>query len=195
MRAERDYVDLVLEQWAHERPDLDLSPLGVIGRISRISRYFELHIEEALAQYGLNAPAFYVLAALRRSGPPFTLSPTALYSALLVSSGAMTNRIDRLEAAGLVRRVNDPGDGRALLVALTPKGRKLIDFALVGHNENERRLLDPLTPGERDELATLLRRLLTSAAGAAAGREEKVVTTRPKGKRLQGQTVPAHPPA
>lgn len=159
----RDYVDLMLDQWRSERPDLDLSPLGVIGRISRISRHFELRIEETLAKYGLNGATFYVLAALRRSGHPYRLSPTELYSSLLVSSGAMTNRIDRLQAAGLVRRVPDPDDGRAISVALTPKGRRLVDFAIEGHNENERRLLDPLSPGELELLAALLRRLLSAA--------------------------------
>jgi len=153
----------MLEQWRRERPDLDLSPLGVIGRISRVARHFELSIEERLANYGLNMPAFYVLAALRRSGHPYQLSPTKLYNSLLISSGAMTNRIDRLEAAGLVRRVPDPSDGRAVLVGLTLKGRRLIDFAIQGHNENERSLLSRLTAQEADELAALLRRLLMSA--------------------------------
>lgn len=166
----RDYIDAMLELWRRERPDLDLSPLGVIGRLSRISRHFELRIEENLANYGLGGPAFYVLAALRRSGHPYRLSPTALYSSLLVSSGAMTNRIDRLAAAGLVRRVPDPADGRAVLVALTPKGRRLIDFALESHNRNERELLEVLGAEEQTLLAGLLRRLLISAEENATDR-------------------------
>jgi DNA-binding MarR family transcriptional regulator len=163
----------MLEQWRRERPGLDLSPLGVIGRISRISRHFELRIEERLANYGLNAAAFYVLAALRRSGHPYQLSPTKLYNSLLISSGAMTNRIDRLEAAGLVRRVPDPSDGRAVLVGLTLKGRKLIDFAIEGHNENERSLLSSITAQEADELAALLRRLLIAAEAREEGLMQK----------------------
>jgi DNA-binding MarR family transcriptional regulator len=163
----RDSVDVMLEQWRHERPDLDLYPLGVIGRLSRVSRHYELKIEETLAKYGLNGPAFYVLAALRRSGHPYRLSPTELYSSLLVSSGAMTNRIDRLQAAGLVRRVPDPNDGRAVQVALSPKGRRLIDYALEGHNENERRLLRSITAEESELLAGLLRRLLAAEEASA----------------------------
>jgi DNA-binding MarR family transcriptional regulator len=173
-KAVRDSVDLMFEQWARERPDLDLFPLGVIGRLSRISRHYELKIEETLAKYGLNGPAFYVLAALRRSGHPYRLSPTELYSSLLVSSGAMTNRIDRLQAAGFVRRVPDPDDGRAVQVALTSKGRRLIDFALEGHNANERRLLQALTNDELQTLAALLRRLLAAEEASATEPYERL---------------------
>jgi DNA-binding MarR family transcriptional regulator len=168
VEALRDSVDVMFEQWHHERPDLDLFPLGVIGRLSRISRHYELKIEETLAKYGLNGPAFYVLAALRRSGHPYRLSPTELYSSLLVSSGAMTNRIDRLQAAGLVRRVPDPDDGRAVQVALTPKGRRLIDFALEGHNAYERRLLEALDRPQLETLVGLLRQLLAAEEASAA---------------------------
>lgn len=159
-RMERDHVDHILEQWQRERPDLDVSPMGVIARMSRLSRFLERSIEDVLARYGINEPQFGVLAALRRAGPPFCLSPTDLYNSLLISSGAMTNRLDRLTAAGLVERVPDPTDGRSILVALTPKGRRVIDEAVAAHTENEHRLLSSLTGKEKASLASLLRRLL-----------------------------------
>lgn len=155
-----DLVDRLLEQWRRERPDLDVSPMSVIARMSRLSRFLERSIGEVLATYGINESQFGVLAALRRAGPPYCLSPTALYNSLLISSGAMTNRLDRLTAASLVRRVPDPHDGRSVLVMLTPKGRRLVDEAVAAHAENERRLLKTLTPSESKTLAGLLRKLL-----------------------------------
>jgi DNA-binding MarR family transcriptional regulator len=155
-----DHVDHLVEQWRTARPDLDVSPMGVIARISRLSRILERQIEEVYGAYGLNQAQFGVLAALRRAGPPFCLSPTALYNSLLISSGAMTNRLDRLTAAGLVRRVPDPSDGRSMLVALTPRGRRLIDRVVTIHYENEHRLLASLAPRERQQLSTILRKLL-----------------------------------
>jgi DNA-binding MarR family transcriptional regulator len=159
-KPERDHVDHILEQWAQQRPELDVSPMGIVGRISRLSRFLERSIATVLAHYGLNEPQFAVLAALRRAGPPHILSPTDLYNGLLVSSGAMTNRLDRLATSGLVERVPDPGDGRSLLVALTGKGRETVDAAVEAHLQNERRLLASLAPTERGDLAEALRRLL-----------------------------------
>lgn len=156
----RDHVDHILEQWAEQRPQLDVSPMGVIGRMSRLSRFLERSIATVLARHGLNESQFAVLAALRRAGPPHCLSPTDLYNELLVSSGAMTNRLDRLAAAGLVERVPDPRDGRSLLVALTGKGRRVIDKTVAAHVDNEHRLLAALDHEEREQLAGLLRRLL-----------------------------------
>lgn len=162
----KDHIDVMLEQWRRERPELDLSPVGVIGRISRISRQLELQIEHTLAGLGLNGWTFYVLAALRRSGPPYRLTPTQLWSSLLVSSGAMTHRIDRMEQAGLVTRVPDEDDGRVLYVTLTARGRTLVDVALEHHNENEHRMLASLSNVERELLAGLLRRLLIASEAA-----------------------------
>ena len=156
----QDHVDQIVEQWRLQRPDLDVSPMGIIGRMSRLSRFLEHSIAEVLARYGLNESQFAVLAALRRAGPPNCLSPTDLYNSLLVSSGAMTNRLRRLEEAGLVKRVPDPRDGRSLLVALTRKGHRLIDQAVEAHTANEHRLLTPLGPGDRKVLTDLLRGLL-----------------------------------
>jgi len=156
----KDQVDRILEQWHRERPDLDTTPMSVIARISRLSRILERRIGEVLARHGLNESRFGVLAALRRAGPPYCLSPTALYSSLLISSGAMTNRLDRLTAAGLVRRIPDPVDRRSTLVQLTPKGLRVIEEAVAAHAANEQSLLAPLSPTERRTMAELLRKLL-----------------------------------
>jgi DNA-binding MarR family transcriptional regulator len=161
-----DYLDTILAQWAAERPDLDASPMGVIGRISRLSRVLEFSIEQVFASYDLSRGGFDVLAALRRSGPPYRLSPTELYNSLLISSGAMTNRVDRLEERKLVVRVPDPNDRRGVLVALTGKGRKLVDNVTDAHLENEQRLLVHLSPTERKQLAHLLRKLLMNLDGS-----------------------------
>jgi len=156
----QDQVDRILQQWRRERPDLDTSPMSVIARISRLSRILERRIAEVLAAHGLNESQFGVLAALRRAGPPYCLSPTALYSSLLISSGAMTNRLERLTTAGLVKRVPDPTDRRSMLVQLTPKGFRAIEAAVAAHTANEQRLLASLTAAERRTMASLLRRLL-----------------------------------
>jgi DNA-binding MarR family transcriptional regulator len=160
-----DYVDTILQQWATERPDLDVSPMGVIGRISRLSRVLERSIEDVFASYDLSRGGFDVLAALRRSGPPYRLSPTDLYNSLLISSGATTNRVDRLEERNLVARVPDPLDRRSILVALTPKGRRLVDKVVDSHVENEHRMLDFLNRTERQQLGGLLRKLLINLDG------------------------------
>ena len=124
---EGDHVDHLLAQWHAEMPDLDPSPMAVIARVSRLGRIFDRRVEELYAKYGLNQSQFGVLAALRRAGPPYCLSPTELYNSLLISSGAMTNRLERLAAAGYIDRIPDPEDGRSILVALTPAGKQLIE--------------------------------------------------------------------
>ena len=164
-----DYVDHILEQWGRERPDLDVSPMGVIGRLSRLTRYLERSIEETFQAHGLGAGGFDVLAALRRAGNPYRLSPTELYNSMLISSGAMTNRIDRLEEHGLVSRTPDPHDRRSVLVALTPLGKKTIDTAVASHIAKEHGLLSVLSAPQRDELAKLLRKLLVSFETSVTG--------------------------
>jgi DNA-binding MarR family transcriptional regulator len=161
-----DAIDRIAEQWARERPDLDVSPIDIIGRISRLSGLLEKSIEETFASFGLGRGGFDVLAALRRAGEPYRLSPTELYNSLLISSGAMTNRIDRLEQIGLVERTPDPGDRRGVSVGLTPKGKKLIDVAAERHYTNERKLLRGLSADERDTLSQLLRKLLSDCESA-----------------------------
>ena len=154
-----DHVDYILEQWNRERPDLDFEAMGVIARMSRLSRFFERSIGDVLQRFDINEPGFGVLAALRRAGSPYQLSPTVLYNSLLVSSGAMTNRLDRLAEAGLVERLPDPNDRRGLLVGLTARGARVVDAAVAAHTENERGLLTLLSVSERQECARLLRKL------------------------------------
>jgi DNA-binding MarR family transcriptional regulator len=155
-------VDEIVEQWAHERPALDPSQMAVVGRLLRISRFFEQSMAETFARFGLNRGEFDVLVSLRRAGAGARLSPTELAQSLLLSSGAMTNRVDRLETAGLVRRKPDPRDGRGVLVSLTDKGARVVDVALTAHIANEEQLLSPLSRTQRAQLAHLLRRLLIS---------------------------------
>jgi DNA-binding MarR family transcriptional regulator len=170
-----DHVDQILAEWRRERPDLDLSAMAVIARISRLSRILERRIEAVLARYGINESGFGVLAALRRAGPPHRLSPTELYNSLLISSGAMTNRLDRLTAVGLVERIPDLDDRRSLLVRLTPRGLRVVDEALTAHTENELQLLRALSARDKQELAGVLRTLLVgfeAEAGAHAALDE-----------------------
>jgi DNA-binding MarR family transcriptional regulator len=157
-----DHVSSILTQWAAERPDIDVSPMGIVGRISRLSLVVEKELEPVFVQFGLNHWSFDMLATLRRAGTPYRLSPTELFRSMMVTSGTMTNRIDRLTEKGLVRRVPDPEDRRGILVELTQQGCELIDRALISHVANEARLLQPLSPEEQQTLATLLRKLLSS---------------------------------
>jgi DNA-binding MarR family transcriptional regulator len=157
--ADTDGVDLILEQWQRERPDLDTSPIGVIGRISRLSREIERLLEPVYAACGLEPGWYDVLATLRRAGPPYQLRPTDFAETLMLTSSGTTKRLDRLEAAGHITRQPDPSDRRGILIALTPKGRSLVDNATGKHMANERRVLSGLTAAERRQLAGLLRKL------------------------------------
>jgi DNA-binding MarR family transcriptional regulator len=157
-----DPVDEILAQWRHERPDLDVSPMGVVGRISRLAKHLERAIGETFSEFGLNVGEFDVLATLRRSGHPYQLSPTALFSTMMVTSGTMTHRIDQLERAGLVDRTPDPGDRRGTLIGLTEEGFDLIERAVEAHVANEHRILGPLKTSEREALVLLLRKLISS---------------------------------
>lgn len=161
---EYDAIDRILGQWRAERPDLDHEPLAVIGRINLLSHVLLPELDRTYSAYQVSSGGFDVLASLRRNGSPFRLTPTALFHQLLLSSGAMTNRLDRLEQSGLIERLPDPEDRRSLLVGLTPAGLALIDEAIAVHLANEERLLAPLDAEERAVLASLLRRLLLSHA-------------------------------
>jgi DNA-binding MarR family transcriptional regulator len=156
----RDEVDDLVAAWRSQRPDLDVGPLQVLSRVSRLARHTDRARRAAFAGHGLELWEFDVLAALRRQGPPYRLSPGALLHATLVTSGTMTNRIDRLEQAGLVRRDPDPQDKRGVLVTLTTAGRTRVDAALAGLLEAERALLAALPDADRETLAGLLRVLL-----------------------------------
>jgi DNA-binding MarR family transcriptional regulator len=157
-----DEIDRIVEQWNRERPDLDTSPTHTLQRITRLSLLQGVSFARVFAPYGISFGEYLVLAALRRAGPPYRMNPTSLFNSVILSSGAMTNRLDRLEAMGLVERQLDPADRRGRLVALTDRGRGLVDEAVVDHLENERRLLGALDAGEREHLAGLLRKLLLS---------------------------------
>lgn len=161
--------------WERERPDLDLSPVAVVSRIGRVARYLDHGVEAVLTQHGLSRPSWDVLAALRRVGEPYRLSPTELYRSLMRTSGTITHRLRGLEERRLVRRVGDPEDARAALVELTPAGRRLVDRVAGEHLANEQALLDALDEGERERLAELLRRLLLSFE------RERPVPPEPKG--------------
>jgi DNA-binding MarR family transcriptional regulator len=160
-QADRDEVDDLVAQWRQERPDLDVSPLQVLSRLSRLARHLDRARRAAFAAQNLEPWEFDVLSALRRQGPPYQLSPGALLHATLVTSGTMTNRIDRLAKDGLVSRQRDQQDKRGVLVTLTERGKQVADAALDGLLDRERRLLTGLHPAQQEELAALLRVLLT----------------------------------
>ncbi|GAA1851360.1 MarR family winged helix-turn-helix transcriptional regulator [Brevibacterium marinum] len=156
-----DEVDRIVAAWRHERPDLDVSPMEVLSRVSRLARQLDLARKASFNDYGIEGWAFDVLSALRRSGEPYQLSPSTLLQETLVTSGTMTNRIDRLVTAGWVERLPDPGDRRGVLVRLTSDGRATVDSALADLLVKEREILSDLTPAGRRKLAALLRQLST----------------------------------
>src|ERR1700722_9926767 len=156
----RDEVDDLVARWGAERPDLDVAPMQVMSRLSRLARHLDRARRAAFAAHDLEPWEFDVLSALRRQGPPYQLSPGALLHATLVTSGTMTNRIDHLAADGLVSRHRDQQDKRGVLVTLTERGKRVADAALDGLLDRERRLLTGLDAAQQEELATLLRVLL-----------------------------------
>jgi DNA-binding MarR family transcriptional regulator len=156
-----DRADVAIDQWVRERPDLPSLPMAVLGRLSEAAeRVMRDHLNPLFAEAGLQPGEFDVLATLRRSGDPYMLSPTRLYEAAMISSGGMTNRIDRLERAGLVERRPDPNDRRGKLIALTASGRRVIDETITRHVANEERLLSALTAAEQEKLDALLKKLI-----------------------------------
>ena len=157
-----DEVDRIVSEWNQVRPELDVTPTHTLQRITRLSLLQSASFARVFEAYGVSFGEYLVLAALRRAGPPYRMNPTALFNSVILSSGAMTNRLDGLEALGFVERLPDPNDRRGRLVALTDKGRELVDSAVVDHLENEQRLLGALDTGEREQLAGLLRKLLLS---------------------------------
>lgn len=157
-----DQVDKVIEQWRAACPGLDVATLGPLGRLSRATKHMHAAADKTFAVHGLNMAGFDVLSALRRSGPPYALSAGDLLASMMITSGTMTNRIDQLEKAGLVRRVADPGDARKAIVRLTPKGTKRIEQAIVDHAATQRQLLMGLTSEEVGHLDKLLRKLTQS---------------------------------
>lgn len=158
-----DHVDFVTRQWAQERPDLDVSAMGIIGRVARLYLAYQKGMQRTFADFGLNAAKFDVLATLRRSGAPYALSPGDLLKATMVASGTMTNRIDRLEQDGLVQREVNPEDSRSFLIGLTGKGLALIDAAVEAHVKTQAQLVAGLSEEEQAAFTALLSKATLSA--------------------------------
>ncbi|MEI5676538.1 MULTISPECIES: MarR family winged helix-turn-helix transcriptional regulator [unclassified Nocardioides] len=160
----RDEVDELVEAWARERSDLDLAPVAVFSRISRLARHLDLARRAAFTTHGIESWEFDVLAALRRAGAPYELSPGRLLRETLVTSGTMTNRVDRLAARGFVERSPDPADRRGVIVRLTGEGKTAVDGAFEALLDAERGFLANLPAAEQDQLGGLLRTLLAPFA-------------------------------
>ncbi|HDW3273936.1 MarR family winged helix-turn-helix transcriptional regulator [Scandinavium lactucae] len=157
-----DAVDVILEQWQRERPDLNCSPMGPIGRLKRCTALLEQRLESTFSEFELSMWEFDMLATLRRAGAPYSLSPTELFSALMVTSGTMTHRLKRLEARGLISRQVNANDARSMLVQLTQEGVALIDRAVEKHVENEREILSGISDTILEKLDRNLAELLKS---------------------------------
>ncbi|WP_459618789.1 MarR family winged helix-turn-helix transcriptional regulator [Bordetella sp. 2513F-2] len=168
-----DHVDFVLSQWARQHPELDVSPMAVVSRLFRLGTFATREVELGFREHGLNQGEFDVLATLYRAGPPHALSPQQLVHALLLSSGAMTHRLDQLEAAGLLTRRGNPQDRRSVLVSLTPQGRHTVRQALEDYLARIGALLDPLSQADRSRLAGLLRKLLAAHDSPSADSPRK----------------------
>ena len=160
MHDHEDQIDRIVARWRNVRPDLDPSSTEVIGRIVRMEYFTTRRVMQDLASHSINIGEFDVLAALRRQGPPFQLSPNQMQDMVLISSGALTNRINRLESAGLVKRAQDQDDRRGVNVTLTDKGMNVIEEAAGNLLNAESELLEPLDAEERVTLAALLKKLL-----------------------------------
>ncbi|MEP2718595.1 MarR family transcriptional regulator [Pseudophaeobacter sp.] len=158
-----DHVDFITDQWARERPDLDVSAMGIIGRVARLYLSYQEGMQVTFARFGLNAAKFDVLATLRRAGTPYRLSPGELLKATMVASGTMTNRIARLEADGLVLRQINPEDSRSFLIELSAKGLTLIDQVVEEHVATQEGLLAAMPEKERAAFQTLLSRAQAAA--------------------------------
>lgn len=154
-----DHVDRIVEQWRVERPDLDPAPMAVIGRLSRTAASVTAELATTFAQHETDASTFDVLATLRRQGSPYQLTPATLATEAMVTTSAVAQRLNRLEALGLVARLPHPDDGRGKLVELTPAGKELVDRVLPDHLATEDALLENLSAKERETLAQLLSRL------------------------------------
>lgn len=157
-----DHVDIILKQWAQERPDLDVSPMAITGRIARLSAFLRGEIQKTFSEFGLNHASFDLLATLLRSGPPYTLSPCELMNSAMVTSGTVTNRIDRLVESKLVTRTQSPADKRSYLITLTDKGYTLTNQTLESHVETLHRLTSNIPEQDRKALIDLLIKIIHS---------------------------------
>ena len=157
-----DAVDAILEQWRRERPDLDVSPMGTIGRIKRCTALLQRKLDKVFAAFGISNWEFDVLATLRRAGAPYCLAPTALFSAMMITSGTMTHRLKGLETRGLVHRLPNRDDARSVLVQLTSEGLALVNRVVEAHVDNEREILAPIKPSDLVALNAYLSQLLAA---------------------------------
>lgn len=157
-----DHLDMILAQWRKERPDLEVAPMGLVGRLKLLMLHLLREMEKTWAEYGLNNGSFDVLATLRRAGPPYALSPGELLEVTMVTSGTMTNRIDQLEKAGLVERRQNEDDRRSFLISLTDKGFALIEDAVTAHVATQTRLVSGLSEHDQKELDALLKTFLAT---------------------------------
>jgi DNA-binding MarR family transcriptional regulator len=157
---EPDRIERLVGQWGAERPDLDLDTMDLAARLMRVGELIKGRIEEFAAGFGIHRGEGDVLFALRRAGPPFRLSPTRLAASLLVTSGTMTNRLDRLEQRGLIKRLPNPNDRRGLDIELSAEGRRLVDEAVTEHVANEREMLSVLSQRDRADLIRITRKLM-----------------------------------
>ncbi|QSB06694.1 MarR family winged helix-turn-helix transcriptional regulator [Natronoglycomyces albus] len=155
-----DRVDQILNQWETHHQHIDPSPMAQIGRLTRVARILDRELKKPFAAYGLQFSEFDILATLRRSGPPYRLTGAKLMESTMVTSGAITHRVDRLLAKGLVTREDDPSNRRFVLITLTDEGKDIVEESLNAHLRNEERLLASLDHNQRQQLADLLRRLL-----------------------------------
>jgi len=155
-----DRVDKIIKQWHQERPDLDVEPMEVIGRIKQLSQYLLREMDKTFSVHGLNSASFDVLATIRRSGEPYGLSPSDLMASTMVTSGTMTNRIDQLVKAKLVERKPNQQDARSFIISLTIEGRVLIDRVLNDHVKTQTKLTTVLTKEDKRSLNTILRKFL-----------------------------------
>ncbi|KQS90486.1 MULTISPECIES: MarR family winged helix-turn-helix transcriptional regulator [unclassified Rhizobium] len=159
---DEDHVDRILGQWRRERPDLDVEPMGLLGRMARLNTYLGREVEKTFLSLGLTSASFDVLATLRRSGKPYLLSPGDLLATMMITSGTMTNRIDQLEKAGLVERLTNLEDRRSVLIALKPEGLELVEHAVTAHVANQHRLTALLDPDERKALDAIVKKYLAA---------------------------------
>lgn len=158
--SESDRIGRLVGQWAAERPELDLETMDQVARLTRVAQLINGRIEEFAASFGVHRGEGDVLFTLRRAGPPFRLSPTKLAASALITSGTMTNRLDRLENRGLIKRLPNPNDRRSLDVELTAEGKRLVDEAIGAHVANEREMLSVLSNRDRADLARITRKLI-----------------------------------
>lgn len=161
-----DHVDGILAQWNRERPDLDVTPMGLFGRMKRLSQHLGREMEKTFAEHGLNSASFDVLATLRRSGPPYSLSPGDLLATMMITSGTLTNRIDQLEKTGLVERTHNPEDRRSFIISLTERGFATIEAAVTAHVATQAQLSSILSADENAALNALLGKYLAGFEGS-----------------------------